>query len=259
MWTLLGVAGVVVIVGLYEYWSVLAGRTTRGILDVAAIDSTFGFRYNPTRSTMAGTESSRNVLALYLAVMLPLLTSIAMHTNDRRRQVIAAIIALAAVALIHNVALLLCALAGCVVVAIQSPRPRAVTGTLLVTAVAVGVTCAVSPQHGLILMDSVAVTKYDDPYGSLPMPLKGHNADTVGQTGERWEPLQQKYVEMQTAMNAVSVSPLLGHGLGHYQTRINAYYTRRQTAHAMGQQEPGQLHGARRPWSLHCTRQWRRV
>jgi cell division protein FtsW (lipid II flippase) len=224
-WTLIGVCGVVTAVGLVEYAGVISGRGVRGLLDVAAIDSTFGFRYNPTRSGMSGSESSRNVLALYLAIMLPLLTAVALNSGDRRRQVLAAVVGVLALPLILNAALLLCAVAGCLAVAVQSPRQRAVPGMLVILALVIGGACLTLPHHGKILMDSVAVTKYDDPYGSLPMPLTGHSADTVEQTGAQWEPVQQKYLEMQTAMNAVSVSPLFGHGLGHYQVRINAFYT----------------------------------
>jgi hypothetical protein len=225
VWVLIGVCGVVTAVGLIEYAGVIGGHSIRGLLDAAAIDSTFGFRYNPTRSGMSGSESSRNVLALYLAIMLPLLTAVAMNSSDRRRQVLAAVVGILALPLIHNGALLLCAIAGCMAVAVQSPRPRAVPGMLVLLAVVIGGSCLLLPHHGKILMDSVAVTKYNDPYGSLPMPLTGHSADTVEQAGAQWESVQQKYLEMQTAMNAVSVSPLFGHGLGHYQVRINAFYT----------------------------------
>jgi hypothetical protein len=80
----------------------------------------------------------------------------------------------------------------------------------------------------------VALYRFSDTYGLLPMPLKGKSKATA----PYWMEYQQKYVELQAALNAVSFAPWLGHGLGQYQQQINRYYSNSRMTSLIVHKEP---------------------
>ena len=218
--TMLVMFGVVVVAGLVEYCLVLSGGTARGLLDIAAIDSLFGFRFNPSRQGVAGTESGKNVLGTYIIIMLPLAFAMLPVIRPLWQRLVLAMLCLLSLICVLHLGLLICAAAGCCAVAVASPRRFAVPLTLAAFPAVVGVTCLVSSHHGKVLLDSVALHRSADPYGLQPMPMKGQNWQHP-----RWNPWQQKYLEIQAALNAVGYSPVLGHGIGGYQRRINVFYS----------------------------------
>ena len=211
---------------LAEYVAAVSGRSLRGLADVGEIDGLFGLRYNPSFLQVLGSESSKNVLGLALAVLAPLLLGAAWGQPQMWARWLLAALALVLLTGILHLGLLIAALAGCVLVAALAQRRYAVPAVLLTALLVLG--AAVSwrgSQHGPILLDSVALCRQEDRFGLLPMPMKG-----ISQTTGRadWSPWQQKYEEWQAALNGISFSPLLGHGLGSYQARINPFYARGQ-------------------------------
>ena len=217
---LAAMAGVVIIVGLIEYVGAVCGWSLRGLLDIGEVDATFGFRFNPSRSSSAGSESSKNILATYLLVMSPFLLALATGVGCRWKR--AGLVVLAALGLCLTLGLpqLLCAIAGCIFVASLCRWRPALPAVLVGTVAVLGLWMALSQQHGRILLDSMAVHRRADPYGLLPMPVKGRDEKSLAD----WEPWQQKHIGRQAVLNAISYSPLLGHGLGMYQARINSFY-----------------------------------
>jgi len=222
VWTGLAMAVLMVGSALWEYAAVLNGRTPRLLADLHEVDGLWGFRWNPGRSGIGGSESSRNVLAVSGMLLTPILLAGAMI--PRRWWWRLPLFALAALSLVTilSLAQLLAALAGCLLVAAVW-RARWAVPAVLGGAVAVLLaTCVLVPQHGRILLDSTGLSKLADPYGALPMPLKG---ETSRSRPTEWVQWQQKYLERQAALQAVAYSPVVGLGLGHYQERINQYYT----------------------------------
>lgn len=221
IWTLAGCAAATLAAGFWEYALALSGRAPRGLAAVGEVDGWFGLAWNPSRPKFHGSESSHNVLGLYLAMLAPLWLALAWRDDAPWwRRGLCLVLALASLVLILNAALLAAAVAGCLAVAaLHRWRwlvPATVAGILLV----LGTWCAKVPEHARILVDSVALFRHADPYGLLPMPAKGQGEQSFA----AWSPWQQKYVERQAALNALSWSPLLGHGLGSYQARIDAFY-----------------------------------
>jgi hypothetical protein len=218
--TLLAMFALMVVVALVEYGLVTAGKTARGLLDVGEIDSLFGFRYNPERSNNPGTEAGKNVLAAYLMFMLPFAIGAMKSLKPLWQRLVIGLFACLSLVCILHAGMLLVALAGCLVVGMVS-CPRwggvAVIGAFLIV---LTTACTVLPQHGKILLDSVALSRTGDTYGLQPLPMKGE-----GLQNKKWDPWQQKYTELQAALNAVGTSPVLGHGLGGYQKCINAFFS----------------------------------
>lgn len=213
----LGICGAaMVLLAAWEYREALAGRGT-----VGAVDGLLGFRYNPARPGVAGSESNRNVLAVYLCVMLPVAFGVWPALRQRWLRVAVAAVGGVGVCLVLQVWLLLCAGAGCVAAALVSRHRFGVEWTVAALVGAVACGCLLNSDHGPVLLDSVAVYRFGDRYGTLPAPATGGNADSF----PAWDPWQQKTKEVQASLNALSKAPLLGHGIGHYQQRINAFYT----------------------------------
>ncbi len=236
IWALIGSAAIVILVGWIEYIRAVGGYSLRGPLDIGELDSTFGFRYNPARSRTSGSESSANVLSLYLAFVVPLLLSLINTPFPKWLRVALGGLAALGLCLIVNLPLLICAIVGCLVVAAFWPWRWALPVTLASIVVILALVGAVNRHHGKILVDSMALYRSQDHYGLLPMPMKGRDAAAVG---NRWESWQQKYMERQAVLTAITWSPLLGHGLGNYQQKINNFYggTRPDlTGHAMMKQ-----------------------
>ena len=213
-------AAVVLLVGVVEYAAIARGKTLRGLLDINEMDSILGFQYNPGRSNASGSESSKNVLAMYLAMIAPLLLGMGLGSDRKAVRTVCPILAAAALCLCLNAYLLVCAVLGCVAVACLGRRRIAVPLVLGGSLVVLIAMCLLSRHHGPILLDSVAAYRTEDKYGLQPMPVKGLGSETYAE----WDPWQQKYVERHAALNAVGFSPLLGVGIGNYQARINMFY-----------------------------------
>ena len=213
-------AAVMVVVGIAEYVAIVQGKTLRGLLDINELDSLLGFQYNPGRSNASGSESSRNVLAMYLVITVPLLLGVGLASGRKVLCVALPLLAMAALCLCLNAYLLVCTVMGCLVAACLCCRRIAVPLTLGGAFAVLLVVCLVSGHHGRILLDSTAIHRTLDEYGLQPMPVKGLGLETRAD----WDPWQQKYVERQAAMNAIGFSPVLGVGIGNYQARINMFY-----------------------------------
>lgn len=216
------VAGLVlvVLVGIAEYVAIMSGSTLRGLLDTNELDSTFGFQYNPARSNASGSESSRNVLAMYLAMVVPLVFGLALTSGRRLIQVALCFLSAAALCLCLNAYLLVCLVCGCLAAALLAGRRAALPLTFAGVMAVLSIACLVNGHHGRVLLDSTAVCRTVDEYGLQPMPVKGLGTETCPE----WNPWQQKYLERQAAMSALGFSPVLGFGIGNYQARINMFY-----------------------------------
>ncbi len=219
--TLVVAGGVTIVVGLWEYTWVVRGATQRLLADIGEVDALFGIRFNPSRSTSAGSESSRNVLAGYLMIFLPLLVALLPAARSRRFRVVLCIISCLGISCLLHGAMLVAAVGGCLLVTLNWKKTFAVPATIGLVFLIILLTCIISRRHGTILIDSVALNRTQDTYGLQPMPMKGQGVESV----KAWEPWQQKYLELQAALNAVSFSPLFGYGLGMYQRRINLFFT----------------------------------
>lgn len=219
--TLVVAGGVTIVVGLWEYTWVVRGATQRLLADIGEVDALFGIRFNPSRSTSAGSESSRNVLAGYLMIFLPLLVALLPAVRSRRSRVVLCIIACLGISCLLHGAMLVAAVGGCLLVTLNWKKTSAVPATIGLVFLIILLTCIISRRHGAILIDSVALNRTQDTYGLQPMPMKGQGLESV----KAWEPWQQKYLELQAALNAISFSPLFGYGLGMYQRRINLFFT----------------------------------
>jgi hypothetical protein len=226
---LLGMAVITGLCAAVEYRAAVAAGPTVGFVNAQQVDGLFGFAFNPTRSKTTGSESSRNVLAMYLALIMPLAVALLLGPGvSRRWRLLGGAAAVLAAALTLSLPLLLCGLVGAVSVAMLARCQWRAVLVLVGGVAVVGVTCAVWRHHGLLLLDSVALYRQHDTYGLLPAPMTGQGlypTRAEQPVALDWNPWQQKYVEWQAAANAVSYSPLLGHGLGTYQTRINAFYS----------------------------------
>lgn len=234
---LLAGAGLVIGLGLIEYILILKGNSPHGLVDLGQLDSCFGFQYNPSRSHLAGSESSRNVLATYLLLILPFAAGLAITTRNRWFRAASILVLVFGLILLQQAALLVCALAGITAAALFSRRAFAVPITLGTCALVIGLAVTLIPKYGTVLMDSVALYRYSDPYGLLPMPAKGKSSETF----KKWDPWQQKYTEMQAALNGVGLSPVLGHGIGDYQKRINGFFTQGPLPSLWLQKSPANL------------------
>ena len=209
--TLVAMCAICVVAALLEY--------ARMSVSVQGIDGIFGISYNPTRSSSTGSESSRNLLALYLAIMGPILLGLIGASRTWLPKVLLLILLLGTWAATLSLWLLICGLFGGILVASCGKR-WAIPALALGALAAIFATGLVAKEHGQILADSAALYRNADTYGILPQPMTNKDANSAA----IWTPWQQKYVEVQAAMNAVSYSPLLGYGLGSYQVRINAFY-----------------------------------
>lgn len=225
--TLLTMATVTAIVALAEYRSAMA-NTDLGYVPIQQVDGPFGFAYNPTRSQFTGSEASKNVLATYFLIMVPFTLALTTVRLPMWQRVLAGCATILGVWCTLHAAMLLCAVVGCVFVAALSRSQLWVATVLAGTALVIGIGCTLSQNHGKLLMDTVALHRYHDSFGLLPKPVQGQGMYPTDEQEffDDWDPWQQKYVELQAALNAFSYSPLTGHGLGGYQSRINHFYNR---------------------------------
>ncbi len=215
--TILFGTGLVILIGFVEYILVFSGMTLRGLVDVTEIDSIFGFRFNPDRAWMTGSEASRNVLAAYLAITCPFLAGAGFSLKKRALRYACWTIAALGFCLILNLAVLVIAFIG-LAVSLSLTRQRwSVAVGLSTCFLLLLVISLINPHHGKVLADSIAIRRTKDTYGLMPMPMSGE--EFPGDSA--W---QQKYFERQAALNAAGYSPLLGFGIGNYQNAINPYF-----------------------------------
>ncbi|MCK5849413.1 MAG: hypothetical protein KAH23_00755 [Kiritimatiellae bacterium] len=220
-WLLATGAAAVILVGLAEYVAIVSGRTLRGLLDINELDSILGFQFNPSRYNTTGSESSRNVLAVYLAMAVPCLFGLGLAWKSRLLRTAMIVLAGLGLCLCLSAPILVCTVAGCLTVACLLKSKHALPFTFAGIFIVLLVMCTVQKHHGRILLDTSAIHRVTDEYGLQPMPVKGLGVTTY----EGWDSWQQKYVERQAAMSAIGFSPLLGLGLGNYQAKINMFYS----------------------------------
>jgi hypothetical protein len=205
----------------WEYAQVVSGHTLRGLADMGEVDGLLGMRWLPSRPKVTGSEASRTALALYAAMMAPLLLAWSRGLAKSWQRWAGTVLALLLLLLILHLPLLLIAVLACALVAAQCPQRAVLPGTLLGMLAILTIGAWLIPQMGAIWLDSAAVYRHSDRFGQHPMPAKGQD----GRHYEASYPWQQKVQERQVALNAISFSPLLGHGLGSYQDRINSFYS----------------------------------
>jgi hypothetical protein len=221
VWATVGGALLVGIVGVAEFWWIVSERTPAGLADLGALDSILGFDWQAPRPYVRGTEASRNALAFYGVLMLPLLAVVSL--DDRRGKVLRLVAAVAVALLVvcvQNLGLLLVGTLAATLAAglIRKQLWLAVpVGVIVVTAIA-----SFASPYGRVLTDSAAIHRYEDTFGLHPQPMRGLNGDA---TGSDWSPWQQKAIERQAAGNAILAAPIKGAGLGRYQEVINQYYS----------------------------------
>lgn len=214
LWALFGACCLVCVWGLTE----LAGLLQAPQPVLQGWDSTFGFSYNPTRSGITGSESSQHVFAAFLCLLAPFALAALLRGQGPIRFLAGGALVLALACQLH-LGLLICMLAGLALVALLDGRNWLLPAVLCGSGAVIALLVALQPMRGEILLNSVAIHRTADRFGLVPVPMT-HADDR----NERWVSVQQKYLEWQAALNAVSFSPVVGYGLGSYQTRINAFY-----------------------------------
>jgi len=227
--------GLAVLVGLSEYARLRpAGPEAAragAILSPHGVDATFGFRGRAAEAhEQVGTTSNRNVLGAWLTLVVPLLWAAFLFAPGRALRWAALPLTVAGGLLLLHGGLWLAALVA--VLALSFVRGRVhfaatAAGIFLVY----GLVFAVAPQRpGQILLDSVMLRRSADRFRTLSLYDAGRRTDgaVVDLAEAPYSPWEQKYVEWQPALLALSRSPLFGLGLGNYQLRINAFYSDRE-------------------------------
>ena len=214
LWTWLCCGLCCCVVGLVELQQIL--RSPQPTLQYW--DSTFGFLYNLTQSGAVGSESSQHVFSAYLGLLLPIAFGCLVH-GEGRLQLLGALTAVAALSCQLHLGFLVGSVLAVGCVANSAKRSWVLPAALLGCVIVVSTLVAVQPVRGQALVNSVALHRMADSLGLMPPPYTHATADM-----ELWEPVQQKYLESQAALNAASFSPLVGYGAGSYQLRINAFY-----------------------------------
>jgi len=215
---------IVIAVAMFQYWSCycpcvkdtagklgpLSGPLTR-LLHVDQGDA-MGIR---------GTFSNRNVLGAFLAMMLPLLWGVALAHKKGLAIVTrtwAVILTVAGLSVMTSGGAMIAVLFSILAITfIRDEKFFSILAVLvLVFAIGAGLflksklqrleaKCAARPNITM-LQDSVKLFKQSD-----AKPPRNYG----------W---QQRYVEWQAAVNAITVHPILGVGVGNYQQNINQYY-----------------------------------
>ena len=194
----------VIAYGACEYFSPELGEDAviEGRPGSFYIDSTFGFKGVEATKDRIGTRSNRNVLGAYVALMVPLMWGVVICHRRILVQLWLFVVCAAGMAFTLAGGAFLSMSAA--MLAISFARKEWLF-VLLAAALIVGVIYglpAMPQDNSFLLTDSLSLFKSDN---------------TV------W-PWQQRYVEWQAAMNGTMMNPLVGVGLGRYQTNIGQYY-----------------------------------
>ena len=214
---------------------ILTGRSPRGMIDIGELDSILGFKWVPSYKNIAGSESSRMMLATSLLLLLPWLsTQTAQVSWGKPLRILAGIATAFGLVLILHPVLLLIGVTG-IVLATGLAWRRQLAAVIAASACLLTIACAtLQPHYGKIMLDAAAIQKTGDPYGTLPMPMQG---ESMGNT-RVWMLTQQKYLEWQAVGNALYKVPWFGHGLGNYQSVINRFYSEAPMLSLSVQKEP---------------------
>jgi len=192
-YTLLFANTAVIAVGLVQYISPAWVEVLPAPLaDVFSADSPFEVR---------ATFGNRNVLAGYLALMLPLMWGIVMsHRSIFVRLWLAVLTVAGLVITLSGGVMLAIVFAILMITFIRSEKAFAIVAVIGLVA-CIYLAPQLPMKNGNVLRDSVLLYKRDAPW-----------------------PWQQKYVEWQAALNAINSNPVTGVGIGNYQLNINRYY-----------------------------------
>ena len=181
------------------------------------IDSTFGFSMAPATPKEVGSKSNRNVLGAFLCLVLPLTFGLYLFHPNWFVKLWMLVVTLVGLGVVLSGGAFFAISAGLLVVAAMR-RGSTVFLTLLLLGLVFLVAYPKLPRENQkVILDSLMLKKSSDLYGCMPAPTTGKGIPAAGQ----W---QQKYTEWQAALNAISLNPYVGVGLGHYQKSINAYY-----------------------------------
>ncbi len=206
-----------------EQQATVAKRSLEDLLTIKAIkypmdvDSTFGFDMIPSGPSKIGTKSNRNVLGAFLALTLPLAFGLALFHPNFLVKLWMMLVVLAGLSIVLSGGAFIAIGVGLVLVGAMRGSKTAGATLLLLGLMLLVVYPRLPRQNQKVILDSLMLKKTTDLYGSLPAPMTGKDIPEESQ----W---QQKYREWQAALNAISLNPLVGVGLGYYQQNINAYY-----------------------------------
>jgi hypothetical protein len=221
-------AGLMAASALIEYADILASSSQQAWLGIGSVDGLLGWDWQAARPGERGSEGSRNALAYYCALTLPLLVVYALGHRAMWKRLMAIVVAVGLLFCCMHLGLLIIGVGAAIVAAGMMGGRR---WQLLALGAIAALSCMIVavPPHGHILADSAAVYRYTDVYGLHPQPLRGAGMDDPD-IGD-WSPWQQKAVERQAVLNGMLQHPISGHGLGRYQTVINGYYSDGPVAH----------------------------
>ncbi|NOZ24113.1 MAG: O-antigen ligase family protein, partial [Planctomycetes bacterium] len=214
---------IVITVAMFQYWSSycpcvkdtagklgpLSGPLTR-LLHVDKGDA-MGIR---------GTFSNRNVLGAYLALMLPFLWGIALAHKKGLAIVTrtwAVILTVAGLSVMTSGGAMLAVLFSILAITFIRDEKFFSILAVLVLVFAIGA--------GLFLKSKLQ--RLEAKYAARPNitmlqdSIKLFKQSDAAKRGYGW---QQRYVEWQAAVNAITVHPIFGVGVGNYQQNINQYY-----------------------------------
>ena len=191
--------------------------TVKRVEHAMEVDSTFGFAMVDATPKEVGTKSNRNVLGAFLCLVLPLAYGLFLFHPNWFVKLWMLAVAIAGLTIVLSGGALI---AICIAFTVMAAMCR--RSTMFVTAAMIGVIILylypkLPRENQKVILDSLMLKKTVDQYGTLPAPTTGKAIPEEGQ----W---QQKYTEWQAALNAISLNPLVGVGLGHYQKNINLYY-----------------------------------
>lgn len=181
------------------------------------IDSTFGFAMVDATPKAVGTKSNRNVLGAFLCLVLPLSFGLYLFHPNWFVKLWMLLVTLAGLGVVLSGGAFIAISAALLVVAAMRRSSTVFLTLLLLGLVFLVVYPKLPRENHKVILDSLMLKKSHDLYGSMPAPTTGKAIPAAGQ----W---QQKYTEWQAALNAISLNPHVGVGLGHYQKSINAYY-----------------------------------
>jgi hypothetical protein len=201
------------------------------ILSPADVDGPFGFRGEPAGPhEQAGTLSNRNVLGAWASLVVPIFWALALCLRRPLARASCGVAAAAGLLLLLQGGLWLATIVALLVMAyVRGLKSFAVTAAALFVFWAVVFRFA-PEQHGMVLLDSVALHRSYDRFHTLPLYGALEPGAAVAparlstEDNSMW---QQKFIEWQPGLAAAARSPVFGVGLGNYQSNINAFYAPR--------------------------------
>jgi len=182
------------------------------------VDATFGFAMvDATAKEPVGTKSNRNVLGGFLCLVLPLAFGLCLFHPNWFVKLWMLAVTIAGLTIVLSGGALIAICVAFMVLAAMCRRSIMFVSAAVIGVILLCVYPELPRENQKVILDSLMLKKTVDQYGTLPAPTTGKEIPEEGQ----W---QQKYTEWQAALNAISMHPLFGVGLGHYQKNINIYY-----------------------------------